>query len=198
MKKIIIATVIITVLAGFYIFDKVESVRANPSRIVMPITCSTQGTGASSLSTTTGYTFITAGKATTTATCNTQLGGLGADVLDETSLLVNLTSSSSLARTIIYIEYSHDGIDWYQDAGTYVDGYATTSKPFDLTANSLTLQMASTTAGQGAYNNALVATTTRIVKLKTPTKWIRAVFTNPPGGTTFAIWGAFVNKAQRP
>src|SRR3990167_3596255 len=67
MKKIIIATVIITVLAGFYIFDKVESVRANPSRIVMPITCSTQGTGASSLSTTTGYTFITAGKATTTA-----------------------------------------------------------------------------------------------------------------------------------
>lgn len=167
-------------------FLLVSVVEANPLRF---------GTSSKSATATTTATYISAGNATTTHAYDAYAQPSGF-ALDQAMLLFQHSASSTLSKVRVNIEYSQDGIDWYQDGGTSANGYATTSKPYNLTqVMQYENAFASTTAGLGAPA-ANAATTTRALLVKTYTRFVRAVFTVPTGDGAAAIWSEWVPVRQ--
>ena len=160
--------------------------RANP--LIFPST-------SKSAAATTTHSYLTAGTATTTHQYDaySQPSGFA---LDRAMLLIQHSASSSASVLRTYIEYSQDGQDWYQDGGTIADGYASTTKPFYLSAvQSYDNQFASTTAGWRSPGNR-AATTTRAILVKTYTRFIRAVFVAPVGSDPSGVWSEWVPVRQ--
>lgn len=149
---------------------------------------------------TTTLSYLTAGTATTTHQYDsyqiTSLSNPSAFALDRALLLIRLSASSTPATLRAYIEYSQDGIDWYQDGGTNADGFATTTKPIDISQPAAyDLRFASTTAGHG-LPGATSATTTRAILVKTYSRFVRAVFTVPAGSQPVNVWSEWVPVRQ--
>lgn len=145
---------------------------------------------------TTTPSYMTAGTATTTLTYDTyaSVGNITATL--KGALLVQLVGSSTATVLNVNTEYSQDGIDWYQDAGLFNVGYATSSKPVDIgQVNQFTFAFASSTAGLGAVP-ALNATTSRAIPVSTPTRFVRFVFTLPVGSKSGAVWAQFVPQKE--
>lgn len=176
MRKYIYIT-IIALLA--IIVGTAHTAEANP--IFFPTTCQTA-------TATTSVTYMSAGLATTTLSCDSYSSGNPRGALRMSLLTQFAATSSSILK--INIEYSQDNIDWYQDGGNINFNFATTTKPFDIgQVNSYTYNYSSTTPGLGA---ALNATSTRIVLINTPTRYVRAVYTIPSGSTAGAVWAQLV------
>lgn len=188
MKKFIIVFGIVVSLSflGF-----ASGVLANPLAFLFP------GATATATSTTS---YMTAGTATTTLTCDSYSANCTTSVnptgrplgFNRVALLVALSASSTGPTTRINTEYSQDGIDWYQDGGSGVETFATTTKPYDVSqVAQYNFAFASSTAGLGALS-ASSATTTRMIILKAPTRFIRAIFTVPVGSSPVGVWAQMV------
>lgn len=151
-----------------------------------------------SASATTTVTYITAGTATTTLTYDT--GNSAAGSADGATLLVQFNGSSTLSLLNANIEYSQDSIDWYiAPVGQDFQAYATTTVAGGA-IQTIQYPYASTTPLlTGAVANGTATTSSmRIVNLKTPTRYIRAVFTIPVGALNGAFWAEFIGKRQNP
>lgn len=161
-------------------------VRANPLQFVPTVQTATATTSPS---------YMTSGKATSTLVFDSYAVGQ-IKATDQAVLFLSLSASSTSTIFNTDIEYSQDNIDWYQDGGTFENGFATTTKPFNLSqVNEYAWQFSSSTAGLPAPS-ASNATSTRALYIKTPTRYVRAVFTLPAGSTAGAVWAQWVPSRQ--
>lgn len=156
---------------------------ANPLRI---------GTSQRSATATTTVVAMTPGTATTTNTYDaySQPSGFA---LNRATLFVQLGGATVPTATMnINFEYSNDGVDWYEVAGGYNFGWATSTKPFDLAqVFQYKFNFASSTAGLGVVP-LTDATTTRAILVDTPTRYVRAIFSVPPGASNVNVWSEWV------
>lgn len=144
---------------------------------------------------TTTVSYMTAGVATTTHQYDAYSQPSGFAV-DHATLFVSQYASSTASAIDINIEYSQDGIDWYQNGGGFTDAYASTTKVFDIEQTSkMRFGFASSTAGLPSPV-AKLATTTRAVSVQTPTRFVRAIFSVPVGSTPTAVWSEWVPIRQ--
>lgn len=188
MKKYISLTLSFFLAFGALFLALPEGAHANPSYF------SPQAyiTGLSSATGTPAY--LIPGAATSTITMDTFYANSLGDYrkADSAVLLNQFTASSSLTLFRGDVEYSNDGIDWYQDGGIGSLAFGTTTKPIDLTATpNFNFSYASTTAGLGAVS-ATQATTTRAVSIKTPTRFVRVIYYLPIGSARGAIWATMI------
>lgn len=156
-KYIILAIVLVGLGAAF-------TAKANP--IIFPAAQSTA-------SATSSVTYMTPGTATTTLTFDSYASSINLGQNDVT-LLVQATGSSTSAIINTSIEYSQDGIDWYQNN---LSPLATTTQTLPIaTPNSYTWTL--TTARQG-----------KAILLEAPVRYVRATFTNT--GANASFWASF-------
>ncbi len=187
MKKIIIITVAsLVVLVGGLMYTK--TTKANP--LFFPATVQTS-------SATTSPAYMTAGTATSTLTWDSYAAlGTYTGTLKST-LLIQLVASSTATVLTTNIEYSQDGIDWYQSNGLFAAGFSTTTNPIDIgQVNQFKFAFASSTAGLAGLATT-TATTTRAIPVVVPTRFVRAIFSLAPGSTAGAVWGQFVPVKER-
>ena len=147
------------------------------------------GTSKSAEATTT-VSYLWTGNGTTTSPTLDAYSQPSAFAHNEATLFIQMGASSTASSMNINIEYSHDNIEWYEDGGTY--SVASTSKPFDISqVNQLRMTFASSTPN-GLAAGASDATTTRAVKIATPTRYVRAVFTLVTGAAGANVWSEWV------
>jgi hypothetical protein len=144
--------------------------------------------------------YMTAGTATSTYVLKVQSNGNSA--ADNAAFLLQLTGSSTASQAQVAFEYANDTVndcavtpttcDWYTD--TYTRNATTTQTVSLIGGTSYVLNFASTTVGgaAGTGNGRM----TRIINVPTPTMYVRAVVTLPPGSTNAAVWGQFIARKQ--
>lgn len=182
MKKYILSIAPLSLLAIVLIFGLGPVVSANP--IFFPVTTQT-ATATSSPA------FMTAGTATSTLTLDTYSSGNPRGAM-MAALLIQFVASSTSSVLNTNIEYSQDNVDWYQDGGNITTNFATSSKPFDISSvNQYRYGWLGTQAGLPAVV-LTTGTTTRALYVRTPTRYVRAIFTLPVGSAAGAVWGQFV------
>lgn len=181
---------IIVVALSLTLFSRPAS--ANPLGFSCP---------AMSATATTTLTFMTPGTATTTVLYDTYcVNGTNQPNTGNTnstnllSLLTQFTASSSPNSVLLMnIEYSQDGVDWYQD--NYV---ASSTNPVSVvsTPNSYSWTFASSTVGGGAVasNNNRIG---KLIRLYAPTRYVRAVYSLNIGGANGAVWGQILPIKER-
>ena len=171
----------ISAILGLVILVGYPTVKANPSFFIRQQTNSATSTLA----------YLSAGTGTTTLTFD--LGASGAQGADSAILNTQFTASSTSSVLKVYLEYSQDGVDWYQNnLGTQ----ATTSAQQDIgTSEQYFLwKFASSTPGYGAITNTNI--TNKVITIPTPERYVRATYTMPAGSSAGAIWASFVAKRQ--
>lgn len=179
MKKYsILFSVAVLVLSLAFLSQRVD---ANPSQFLE-----------SSTTATTTVTYLSTGRATTTEAFDTQSDGTYP--ADSAVLFLQMVASSSSSVLDINIQYSHNNIDWFQDQ---LSELSTTSPTFSYNpAQKYRYQFSSSTQDLIAVTNANSATTSQTFIVNTPTRYVRAVFSLPPGSTGAGIWKKFVAKKQ--
>lgn len=194
-KSLLILSIACLVFFGFY---SVEKTKATPTRFSTPVGCSTQGTSATSLSTTT-VSYLSAGTGTTTATCNMAKSGLGTEIFDTATFLLFQAGSSTSATINIDIQDSYNGVDWYSRSLAWnVDENTASSSPSLGAIQSFTMTFASSTQNKGGITATTGATTTRAVSIPVKTPFIRAIITTPVGAAGSAVWGTWTGVVQNP
>lgn len=153
------------------------------------------GLGKKTATATSTLAFLTPGTGTTTLAYDTYTDGLS--TADSMALLVRLTASSS-PNTVLNIkqEFSQDGIDWYQNSQPTIIQNATTTSAVDLSMVPLySWRFASSSIGGviGASNS-----DTRIIPVKSPTRFTRFIFTMAAGGANGSIWANILPVKQNP
>lgn len=183
-------------LIAFYFFFQIGQVKATPSSFKISPTCATLGT----LSTT-SVSYMQAGKATTTATCNMMVAGAGSgtELFDMATFHVQFAGSSTASTINIDIQDSYNGVDWYPRSFGWnpESGYATSS-PSLSPVQSFVYNFSSTTNDKSAVTNANSATSTRDIAIQVQAPYIRAIITMPAGSTNGAVWGTFTGKTLTP
>lgn len=151
-------------------------------------------TNASSAVATTTLNYFTPGTATTTivydvyslaGTNQTSSGNRYA--ADKATLLLQFTASSTSSVLVSTVEYSMDGIDWYQNnTETYAAGAIAVAIP-----NTYTWTFASTTS------NGLIQLTknNKAITIATPTRFVRVVLSMT--GANGAAWAAIQPMKQQ-
>lgn len=183
--KIIGLVLAIILLAG------VVAVKASPSAF-LPTT--------QSASATTTVSYLTPGTATTSLIYDSfSINNSGSvnktQLTDMATLFIQLAASTTATKLNINLEYSQDGIDWFQDGGNIQNGFATTSKPFDIgQVSQYNFSFASSTAGLGGA--ATIGTTTRAISVRVPTRYLRAVYSLAIGGGNGAVWSQIIPSRQ--
>ena len=163
-------------------------VYANPSQFLRSYATDNCGVPVA----TTSVTYLTPGVSTSTPTFDTQCdGGLS---VDSASLLVYFNASSTGSTLVINFEYSDNGTDWFSNSLNDVS----TSTPNNLNLNNaLTWNFSSSTVGKGGQANADGRNyDSKIVNVKTPTRYVRAIIGMPGGSLNGAVWTEFVAKKQ--
>jgi hypothetical protein len=179
------AIVAVTILA-------INPTRTNAGPSALFPNCYINGTAAAGTGTSTRGAYITAGRATTTMECNVAAGT--DTVPDYADLLVQMTASSTLSTLNMNVEYSMDGIDWYQNN---LEQRATTTATHFIggIVNRHSWGFASTTPGLGVVpSNA--SRDHKIVRIETPTKWVRVIFTVPVGSAASYVYAELVGRTQ--
>lgn len=127
---------------------------------------------------TTTVTYIWPGRATTTSATLDAYTAPSPFANNYATLLVQMGASSTVSTLGINFEYSQNGNDWYEDAGMFSGGNATSTN-YVLAVRQVQLKFASSTpAGLATAGN---STTTRAIKVETPVRYVRAIFTVLPG-----------------
>lgn len=205
MKKYILPMLGISAVLGIIFFFNSKQVSANPSQILDGVQTATATSSPVFLSTT------TYNQGTTTLGFDTQAdGGQG---VDSAFLEIQLTATSTATVLRVEYEYANNTLvngtpfdcsaqpvatttggptcDWYAD-NTIASSTIQVS-PQDISVNQfLTWKFASSTIG------GIPVTTqraTKIVPLRTPTRYIRAVFS--VSGGNGAVWAKFVPKREQ-
>lgn len=187
---------IVTLIAVALFASVLYTAKANPSFFLQ------QNNGTSTLVATTSPTFLPVGGGLATTTYYLDAGAGGSQGADTAALLVQLTGTTSPPSVNINFEYAvqqsidcianPNGCDWYADA--YTRGATTTVTSTSLNQTSqYRLDFASTTVGGAAGTRTIM---TRIVDVKTPTRYLRAVISSVVGGPAGAVWASFIAKRQ--
>ena len=176
-----------------------KTAKANPSQFLMNAASAT-ATATSTL------TFLTPGTATTTIYYDSFYGQPNSPT-DKSFLIEQYTGSTTASTLLTNIEYSQGvaGVDctvtptlcdWYEDGGINPN-FATTTKPFDVSqVNQYILTYASSSPGLGGVTN-VSSPARRIFSIGTPTRYIRAIFTQKIGSGNGAVWAQFVPQRQK-
>lgn len=184
---IITATVFVVAFSLFYV------AKANPLFFIRSSNTSTTFPTA-----TTTQAFFANGGGLGTTTLAFDLGVGGSQGADGAALLIQLTSTTSQPVLNVDIQYSQDNVDWYQSpVGMDYQNYATSTVNIGQ-VQALQLVFASSTVNRSTpspFTNA-GTTTPRIVNIKTPTRYVRAVFYTAVGSAPAALWAEFVAKRQ--
>lgn len=178
---------------------------ANPVYFVPTV----QTSGTSFASSTISY--LTPGTGTTTLYYNSYNQGINYKT-EDASLLVQYAASSSNAVMNINVEYSHgnyagadciavpSACDWYKDDINSFNATTSATTNNLLPVNTFTWQFASSTLGGAAVTNANGATSTKIIRISTPTIYTRVIFTmaNPSASSGNAsIWAQIIPSRQK-
>jgi hypothetical protein len=135
---------------------------------------------------TTSVNYISAGNATTTLTCDAyNMDDKIAEykAIDSATLAIQFIASTSASILNTSIEYSTDGIDWFENN---LSELSTTTYALSITTpQTITLS-----------GNTTSSTTRKIVSVETPTRYVRAVFTVPVGAASSSIWAEFIPKIE--
>jgi len=182
-KNLFFAGVALIVLGAMFLMRPSDT---DANHAVYAQACQTNDFGTTSLN------VITAGTGTTTLPCN-----LGVDGANEATILIQQGGASPLSTLRMDVQYSQDGIDWYAASGGWniEEGTASTS-PSIGDVQSYTLTFASSTINRSVVTNANSATTTRAVRVRVPTKWVRAVFYAPVGATQSLLWAQIIPRTE--
>lgn len=148
--------------------------------------------------------YMTPGTATSTLPHDSYRTSTGNNYANSlTELFVQFSASSTGSQLNINLEYSngYPGVDcittpgacdWYQDTGTNVKGFSTTTTNVFLTnVPQYQWKFASSTVGQAALQGSNNRDT-RALAVNAPARYVRAIFTCAVGGTNCAVWGQFV------
>ncbi len=164
------------------------SVYANPSIFSPTVQTS---------SATTTVNFMSAGNATTTLTLDTYYPNTIGSYTKSTDaiLLMQFAGSSTSATLNGTVEYSQDCIDYYSD--NYVTASTSPTNSLQIN-NTFSWLFASTTIGGGKVSAALSATSTKAIRIYTPTRCVRVVLTQPVGSASGAIWAQLVPNREKP
>jgi hypothetical protein len=176
LKKYGIQTSLVLALV---FMSSVSFVKANPSFFIRQ----------QSASATTTVSYMTAGTATTTLVFDTGVNAAGST--DGAVLLTQFTASTTASQVAYTFEYSQDAVDWYSDR---LDNGATTTPQINLSTETTYLL-----TGVGERNGGVAgtsSTTLRAIVAKTPTRYIRAIYTIPVGSGNGAVYGEFIAKRQ--
>lgn len=168
-SKLLLAGVGVAML--FTAFGLINVANANPLQFKPTVQTATA---------TSSVAYMTAGTATSTLTIDSNAPGQPF-VTDQMALLIQNVASSTSSILNIAIQYSQDGIDWYSDNGTVV----ATSTPFQI-------QVADTYT----WTAAGTATTSKALFVRTPTRFVRAVFSVPAGAAAGGVWAQWVPSRQ--
>lgn len=193
LSKIIlgIITIVSMVATGSY-FAYPYLAGANVSQQLSPCQTATA---------TTSVNYIAAGVGTTTlgtesSPCDIMASG-NFTLAEKGTLKVFFTASSSALSIIDIIpQYSNNNNDWYENAlgmsTTTAQNTIVLPQTFRLASN------ASTTIDRGPMPVLLSqATTTRIMFVQTPTRYIRFIATVPIGASAGAIWMEFQGQKEK-
>lgn len=157
------------------------TVYANPSQI----------TETPSASATTTVTYMSAGTATTTLVLDAQVDG-GAAV-DSAAFEVQFIGSSTASNLNVSFEYAQSNtLDCKTNQGLcnwYIDSLTGSTTRAGLFA------YASSTPGGGLIASS--SPTTRIFTVPTPTRFVRAVITQPAGSLPGSVWTSWVSKREQ-
>ena len=179
-KTLILTGILALVFGGWGMMAQ-----ANPSQFTKG-DCATSTTA-----TTTLASYMTPGTGTSTLTC--QMALTGQDAADSATLMFYFNASSTLSVLNMKVEYSNDGTNWFENnMGDLTDVGTSTAAASIGAVKSMTLQYASSTPG-GA-NAALRNYISRIIEVKTPTPYVRVVFSAT--GANSAVWAQFLGKKQ--
>lgn len=143
---------------------------------------------------TTSVSYLTPGVATSTITYDAYTPSTNFNfyqyVPTKSALLLRFVGSSTLSTLAINFEYSNDGIDWYKSLLVDSNAQGTTSPVIDLSATySYRWQFASSTVGGVAQTASNSATSTRVMLVPTPTRFVRMITSITGGNGSF--WGQF-------
>lgn len=203
-KKIITVTGAMLVTLAFLAFFSAENVKANPSYFAQPVTLGGLGTATTTVS------YIRAGSATTTLPYDSYYTNSLANYTkaDSATLLVTMTASSTGSVLSTRIEYAWDqpGVncvstplqcDWFPQTNLKTDPTVATT----TYANTMTetyWSFASTTVGgaTGLVGNATTSMTFSF-PIKTPTRYMRVVFSAPVGSTGLGLWATIVPVKEK-
>lgn len=140
---------------------------------------------------------MTAGTATSTLLFDTycvngtnQPNTGNTNIANKLTLLTQFNASSTASVLNIAVEYSQDGVDWYQD--NYIAPLATTSPAVQLAVpNTYVWAFASSTLnGVGNAGNRVG----KVVQIQTPTRYVRVVYSLT--GTNAAVWGELLPQKE--
>lgn len=158
---------------GLFLLAGVGFVAANPSYFLTVTP--------SSSSTTTPMYLTSSGAATTTAldayATGTNFG------FQQNALIVQDSASSTSSILTVRFQYSIDGLNWADDNYNYP--VATTTSPVSIGAYASYVWPAAT-----------IATTTKIINVPTPTRYVRAILSE--SGAAAGIWYTWAPAKQLP
>lgn len=175
-KSFIYGFVVLAILTIAYLMGAHTMIARGAVSVFSPSTCYTAAA-------TTTLSYMTAGTATTTVTCPLSFEGA-----DSATLALWVQASSTSSVIVGQIEYSDNGIDWYQNNQ---DIFAAGAIAIATPSNSFTWTYASTTVG-GAGVGASTNTGAKLVKVATPTKWVRVILSNT--GTNVGVWAKLIPR----
>lgn len=181
MKKFSLIAVSLIVLAVM-IGVSVNSVRANPSQWERKATATA----------TTSVNYMSAGVGTTSLQYDALSAGYRA--ADSAALLIQFHGSSTNSVLSWKVEYSQNGVDWYHTDSLITTSVATSTYHVGNGAVNL-WAFASSTPGTAT---APISTSTKMVQVETPTRFVRAIFSVPVGSTPSAVWAEWIIKKQMP
>lgn len=194
---IIIAAAMFMTILSFLI--EIQTAKATPTSFKAPVTCSTQGTSATALSTT-SVVGLTAGTATTTATCNMAKAGLGTELFDQAAFVFQQAGAQAGASTVnITIQDSYDGVDYYDRSFAWnVDENTSSSSPALSASQVFTSTFASSTQNKGNITAANGGFMNRSIRVPVIAPFIRAIVTAPIGSASSTIWGTIIGEDLNP
>lgn len=171
MKKITLSILGIAIGAIATIVYLLNSgtVGANPSQLPIHNNCVTAA-----------YNYLNVANATTTLSCDSYALDTNYNVayaMNSATLVLKFEASSTASVLSVDLEYSNDNSSWYK-SNLAVAATSTVTK-LGL-PEVIEIAPASTTAnvvGRQGLTTANSATTTRILSIPTPTRYVRAIFT---------------------
>lgn len=176
------------------LFVAISQTHANPSFFIRSSNTSTTFP----LATTTTTYFNAGGLSTTTLTFDLGVGA--AQAADSASLTIQLTSTTSQPTLNVDIQYSQDGVDWYASSLNLDYQINGTTTPSISNPQVIQFTFATSTINRSAAaaNGTATSSTNRIVNIKTPVRYVRAVnYITPGTGSTAALlWEEFIAKRQ--
>lgn len=176
MKKFKYYVLAIVALISVTVFSVA---RANPTYLPPHSACSTS-------SATSSVSSISTSTATITLTCDSYALATGlTDPTAMTSAVLAMQYRAPQATTALTVtlQYSEDNVDWYDDnLGTV----ATTTGPTNIAPAKTYFWLVGTTS-----------TSSKVVDVRTPTRYVRAQFTATAGAATSTIWATFIPRKER-